>query len=91
MHLHILPTTFGRNIKNAPRKTAINKKVSVHSFRHSYATHLLQNGIGIRTISELFGHKNLQTTMIYTHIVKKLNKDMLVVRWIFNKIYIIIG
>jgi integron integrase len=72
---HTLAATFGKNIKNAVYRSDINKKVSAHSFRHSYATHLLQNGIDIRTISEVLGHKNLQTTMIYTHIVKELNKD----------------
>ncbi|SMN13514.1 site-specific tyrosine recombinase XerD [Bathymodiolus heckerae thiotrophic gill symbiont] len=46
------------------------------SFRHSYATHLLQNGIDIRTISELLRHKNLQTTMIYTYTVKALNQNI---------------
>jgi integron integrase len=75
IRFHILEKTFGRNIKVAVNKAKIEKKVSAHTFRHSYATHMLQNSVDIRTIQELLGHKNLQTTMIYTHIVKELNKD----------------
>ena len=75
IRFHILDTTFGRNIKVASQKAKIQKKVSAHTFRHSYATHLLQNGIDIRTIQELLGHKDVSTTMIYTHIVKELNKS----------------
>lgn len=52
----------------------INKHVTARTFRHSFATHLLQNGIDIRTTQELLGHKDVSTTMIYTHIVKDLNK-----------------
>lgn len=58
-------------IKTVVSKTNIIKKVSSHTFRHSFATHLLQNGYDIRTVQELLGHKNVSTTMIYTHVLKK--------------------
>ena len=57
-------------IKGAVRKAGIAKKVSAHTFRHSFATHLLQRGMDIRTIQAPLGHKDLETTMIYTHVVK---------------------
>ncbi len=52
-------------------QVGISKPVSVHTLRHSFATHLLENGYDVRTIQELLGHKNLQTTMIYTHVASK--------------------
>ncbi|MBW4689249.1 MAG: tyrosine-type recombinase/integrase [Komarekiella atlantica HA4396-MV6] len=61
-------------LKQAVRQAGIQKKVGCHTFRHSFATHLLQNGYDIRTVQELLGHKDVKTTMIYTHVLNRGGK-----------------
>ncbi|MEM6352446.1 MAG: integron integrase [Cyanobacteria bacterium P01_D01_bin.14] len=68
-HLH--ETGLQKAVKQAVRQAGIHQKVGCHTFRHSFATHLLQNGYDIRTIQELLGHKDVKTTMIYTHVLNR--------------------
>src|SRR6185436_519331 len=68
---HLDPSVLQKAVRKAAQQAKINKPVSPHIFRHSFATHLLQNGYDIRTVQELLGHKDVKTTMIYTHVLQR--------------------
>jgi integrase len=68
-HLH--QTVVQRAVVDAGRRAGVSKRVTCHTFRHSFATHLLEAGYDIRTVQELLGHRDLKTTMLYTHVLNR--------------------
>jgi len=67
---HVLPGVYQRHLTDAVRKAGIAKRSNSHILRHSYATHLLESGVNIRTVQECLGHTCVETTMIYLHVMR---------------------
>jgi site-specific recombinase XerD len=65
-----LPQVYQRTIRQAARDMGSNKRVTSHTLRHCFATHLLESGTDIRTLQDLLGHKKVETTQIYTHVAQ---------------------
>ncbi len=70
---HISDRAIQNSMSNALKKSGIAKHASVHTLRHSFATHLLMKGVNVREIQQLLGHKNIETTMIYLHVIRELS------------------
>ena len=85
---HVLATTLQRSFKLAVARAGVVKNATIHTLRHSFATHLIERGYDIRTIQELLGHSDVSTTMIYTHVA---TRNKLGVSSPANSLYLSLG
>lgn len=71
MRHHVLESGLQKAVKRAAQQAGIDKRVGCHTLRHSFATHVLENGVNIRVLQKLLGHADVKTTEIYTHVMAK--------------------
>jgi len=78
-HLH--ESVVQKAVHAATHRAGVAKHLTPHVFRHSFVTHLLEDGYDIRTVQELLGHRDVRTTMIYTHVLNRWGGEGCIVRW----------